>query len=225
MPSLQHPPPYTLLTKWMDGVSGSASARLSPKYDDILEVLRALLRAVPVDEPWYMSQYPGIADFVARTPTETPASHYQKHGYFEGRRPFAPGWSNLTEPAAFAAIRTRLRIVPARGKLLVDITRDEVADVIKAILRSVPVDEPWYRETYPVAAKDVDAGRFSSVTEHYVALGYSQGCLPHEPDVNEAWYVTRYEHIRNGIDSGVARTPKEHFIRIGYQEGCRPTPP
>jgi hypothetical protein len=209
----------------MDSVSAPGAQRLSPQYDDILDVLKSLLRAVPVDEHWYKAQYPGVADFIARTPTETPSTHYQKHGYFERRRPFAPGWRGISDPVPFTEIQSRLRVVPARGRLLVDISRDEMLAIANDILRAVPVDETWYRVTYPKAAADVDQGRLASVTDHYITAGFSSGYLPSDPTVNEAWYVSRYDHVRNGIERGLAKTPKQHFIRIGYREGCRPTPP
>ena len=219
------PPSCLVLTKWMDSVGTPGTRNLSPQYDDILDVLEVVLRAVPVDEPWYLAEYPGVADFIARTPTETAASHYRKHGYFERRRPFAPGWRGLPDPAPFSRIQTRLRIVPARGRLLVDITRDGLFAAIKEILIAVPVDDAWYRATYPKAAADIDNGRFASARDHYLNAGFCAGCLPSDPMVNEAWYLSHYEHVRNGIERGLAVTPTQHFIRIGYQEGCRPIPP
>ncbi|WP_216856474.1 hypothetical protein, partial [Acidisphaera sp. S103] len=56
-------------------------------YDDVVDVLKKFLEAVPVDEDWYLAEYPAIGGFVKRTPTESASSHFYKHGYFEGRKP------------------------------------------------------------------------------------------------------------------------------------------
>jgi hypothetical protein len=222
---MRYVPPYTLLNKWMDGYAVAGSPRLTLPYDDVLDVLKGFLRAIPVNEDWYKAEYKAIPDFLLRMPTETASSHFQKHGYFEGRKPFADGWRGLTAPVRFAELKTRLRIIPMRGRLKVDIGRDDLLGIIKSILIAVPVDEAWYRASYPDAAKALDNGKLASVVDHYTETGYFAGQLPFEIAVDEAWYVSRYEHVRTGLARGVAKSAQDHFTRLGYNEGCRPTPP
>jgi hypothetical protein len=223
--AMRYVPPCSVLEKWMARSVSADGVRLTPTYDDVLDVLRGFLQAIPVDEDWYKAEYPVIEGFLAHSPARTATSHFQKHGYFEGRKPFAPGWRGLTAPVPFAQLATRLRIYPTRGHLQADIARDDFVDWIKIILTAVPVDEAWYRATYPHAAKVIDDGEFPSVTNHYAERGYFDGCLPFNVVVDEDWYVSRYEHVRTGLDRGLARSAQDHFMRMGYTEGCRPTPP
>jgi hypothetical protein len=222
---MQYVPPHTLLSKWMDRHAVAGTTRLTPPYDDLLDVLKGFLQAIPVDADWYKTEYPAVAEFLVRMPTETAGSHFQKHGYFEGRRPFAVGWRNLTDPVPFAQLKTRLRIIPTRGRLRVDIGRDDLLGIIKSILIAVPVDEPWYRNAYPDVAKAMDDGTLPSPAYHYAERGYFEARFPFEIIVDEEWYVSRYDHVRTGLERGVAKSAQDHFMRLGYKEGCRPTPP
>jgi hypothetical protein len=222
---MRYVPPFAALKTWITRHAAADNTRLAPAYDDVLDVLKKFLEAVPVDEDWYMAEYPAICRFVERTPTESVASHFHKHGYFEGRRPFAPGWHDLTEPVPFAQSYDRLRIVPMLGRLRVDIARDDFLALIKNILVAVPVDDPWYCAAYPKAAKKIDNGTYSSAAEHYVERGYFDGCLPFDIIVDEEWYISRYSHVKTGLEHGVATSGRDHFMRVGYSEGCRPAPP
>jgi hypothetical protein len=220
---MKYVPPYTSLAKWIAGAA-AGSSRLTPRYDDVLDVLKAFLQAIPVDGGWYKAEHPAVADFLLRMPTETPSSHFQKHGYFEGRKPFPHGWRGLTEPVPFPQLKTRLRIFPRLGHLSADIGRDDFIGLIKSILIAVPVDTSWYCSTYPKAAKAIDDGTFPSAASHYAAQGYFDGYLPFEFVVDAEWYVARYDHVRIGLKRGVAKSAQDHFMRLGYNEGCRPTP-
>jgi hypothetical protein len=222
---MRYIPPCSVLEKWLAGVTAADSARLSPTYDDVLDVLKGFLQAIPVDEDWYKAKYPGILAFLARSPEHTATSHFQKHGYFERREPFAPGWRGLTAPVPFAQLRTVLRLSPTRGHLRADIARDDFIALIKAILLAVPIDEAWYRATYPRAEKAIADGTFPSLVHHYAEQGYFDGYLPFDMEVDDEWYASRYDHVRIGLQRGVARSAREHFLRIGYSEGCRPAPP
>ena len=222
---MRYVPPFALLNKLLDGCVVSDGGRLMLEYDAVLDVLKAFLRAVPVDGNWYQAEYPAIRDFLARMPLETPASHFQKHGYFEGRRPFSPGWRDLTEPVPFPRLKTSLRIIPARGRLSVEIARDDFFAIIKAVLIAVPVDETWYLATYRDVSKAIADGMFPSATHYYAERGYFAGHLPFDMAVDAEWYVSRYDHVRIGLERGVAKSPQDHFMRLGYNEGCRPTPP
>jgi hypothetical protein len=217
-------PPYALMQKWLGAWTVPGTTRVRAPYDDVLDVLRAMLVIVPVNEEWYLAEYPAVARPVVRTRGETAAIHFRKHGYFEGRQPFADGWCDLRQPVPFLELAKSFRTVVARGGLLADFDRDDFLDAIKKILRLVRVDDEWYRKTYPVAAEDIKFGRSPSAAEHYVTTGYFQGLLPADIDVDADWYMARYAHVRTGLAEGVAHSAKDHFLRIGYGEGCQPTP-
>jgi hypothetical protein len=208
----------------MDAWAVPGSTHVRPPYDDVLDVVRAMIAVVPVDEDWYLAEYPTVARVVLRTPDETAAIHFRKHGYFEGRQPFAAGWRDLRQPVPFRELAKSFRLVVARGGLLADFDRNDFLDSIKTILALVSVDDEWYRKTYPGAADEVLSGRSSSAAEHYATTGYFQGLLPADVDVDDEWYVKRYSHVRVGLAEGVASSAKDHFMRIGYGEGCLPRP-
>jgi hypothetical protein len=222
---MKYIPPYAALQIWMARVAVPGSRRLAPAYDDVLDVLKKILGSVAVDEDWYKAEYPAVSNYLKGAQTETAASHFHKHGYFEGRKPFAPGWRGRTAPVPFAVSCASLRITPIRGRLQVDIARDEFLGLVKNILIAVPVDEVWYRAAYPAPAKEIDGGKFASAADHFIKQGYADGCLPFEIVVDEKWYVTRYRHVRTGLERGVASSVQDHFMRVGYHEGCRPAPP
>jgi hypothetical protein len=222
---MRYVPPYTLLRKWVAEYAVEGNPRLTLPYDDLLDVVKGFLEEIPVDDDWYKAEYPAIAGYLLRMPTETPASHFRKHGYFEGRRPFLPGWRGLTDPVPFAQMKTRLRIIPARGRLRVDIGPDDLLEIIRTLLMAVPIDGSWYQATYSEAAEAIAGGLFASAADHYARQGYFNGNLPFDPVVDEEWYVSRYDHVRVGLSRGHEESAQDHFKRLGYNEGCRPTPP
>jgi hypothetical protein len=222
---MRYVPPFTTMEKWMAGCAVAGSTRLVVTYDDVLDILKGFLAAIPVDEVWYCAQYPAVADYVGRVAGETATTHFRKHGYFEGRKPFEPGWRGLTEPVRFTELTPCLGVSPRHGRLMIDIERDEFINVIKKVLKAVPVDEAWYFANYPKTAALIKNGTFSSGIEHYAELGYFHGQLPFDIAVDDGWYTSRYDHVRIGLERGVAGSAKDHFIRLGYSEGCRPAPP
>jgi hypothetical protein len=59
-----------------------------PEFEVLLE---GYLAAIPFDETWYLSQYPDIRQAQeSGTLGMTPAEHYRRRGYIEGRLPFEP---------------------------------------------------------------------------------------------------------------------------------------
>jgi hypothetical protein len=218
-------PPYALMDRWLTACTVPGTTRVRPSYDDVLDVLRAMIAIVPVNEEWYLTQYPDVVGFMSRLPDETATSHFRKHGYFNGRLPFADGWQGLRAPVRFTELTRNLRIVPARGMLYAEMEREDFLVMVRVLLRTLSVDELWYRKAYPEAANEIDATGIATAAEHYATSGYFKGWLPVDIDVDPDWYVARYGHVRNGLAAGVATSAKDHFLRIGYGEGCQPTPP
>lgn len=216
-------PPYTLLKQWMGRHVMAETARLRLLYDDVLDVLKELLQPIPVDEAWYKAEYPAVAEYLVRGMTETAKSHFQKHGYFEGRKPFAPGWRGLPEPTPFAQLQSRLRIIPSRGRLIVEIEHNDFLGIVSDLLTAVPVDQTWYRTAYPDVVKELDDG--TSAVYHYARQGYFEDRMPFDITVDPEWYVSRYQHVRMALERGDARSAQDHFMRAGYIEGCRPRAP
>jgi hypothetical protein len=214
-------PPYRLLGAWIASHQVPGTECLRCPYDDVIDILRAFVTLVPVDEAWYTTEYSQVSAHVAAT-GETATQHFRKHGYFEHRLPFASGWRGLVPPDTFATVQKALAPAPVRGRLLVRIDLPVLLGIVRSALRFVHVDEAWYSAAYPWT---LDGGRFPTARSHYINSGYFEDCLPASVRVDEAWYLARYAHVRNGLADGSASSAKDHFMRIGYGEGCQPAPP
>jgi hypothetical protein len=51
--------------------------------------LRCMTERIPVDQNWYRSKYPDVADAIEAGLVADARDHYVRHGYFEHRMPFA----------------------------------------------------------------------------------------------------------------------------------------
>jgi hypothetical protein len=56
--------------------------------ESFVQALRLLLRGVQVDEHWYVTAYPDIAEAIAAGAVKSAKNHFVENGYFEGRLPF-----------------------------------------------------------------------------------------------------------------------------------------
>jgi len=222
MTTLSYVPPCDLLMQWLDISPSASDGRLAIRYDDTIDVLKAFVGAIPVDEAWYLAEYPAVAELVRNVRTETAASHFRMHGYFEGRRPFAARWNGYAEPVPFNRLKPRLRLTPTRDGLKAFVSRDEFIALVKQLLSAVPVDAEWYFHYYPIPEIGFDG---SSRATHFAEVGYFNGWLPSDIVVDAEWYQRRYEHVRRGLELGFAVDAKDHFLKMGYREGCRPIPP
>lgn len=50
--------------------------------------MRSLLQQIPVDDAWYLTRYPDVAEAIKDQLVSGAADHYVRHGYFENRLPF-----------------------------------------------------------------------------------------------------------------------------------------
>lgn len=107
---------------------------------------------------------------------------------------------------------------PAKG-----IGLEELKQVIRLLLRSVPVDETWYRSRYADVAEAIDAGTYRSARHHFVEEGYFEGRLPAAQQIDERWYIRQYDDVAQGLRNGDFASAQEHFVKFGYYEGRAPT--
>ncbi len=122
----------------------------------------------------------------------------------------------------FSALKNAVKLVSLKGQLKIDLTYDEFLAIIRQLLQAAPVDEAWYRASYPDVAEAIEAGTYRSAKHHFVANGYLEGRRPFPMDVDENWYLTAYPDVRDGIEDGLFVSAQEHFTRHGYDEGRRP---
>jgi hypothetical protein len=63
---------------------------VSCSVDDFLKLVPAVFTLVPVDEAWYLRQYPEIRESIEKGLIASALEHYRKHGVLEGRLPHEP---------------------------------------------------------------------------------------------------------------------------------------
>jgi len=80
-------PSFKLLQQRFSVVKAKRRRKLNNSYDEILDIIRLLLRGVRVDETWYLNEYPDIADALAAGEVKSARQHFVNSGYFEGRLP------------------------------------------------------------------------------------------------------------------------------------------
>lgn len=61
---------------------------ITATYAQFTTLIRSLLQVIEVDEVWYLSQYPDVADAIRNGIVTSAQEHFMNDGYFEGRIPF-----------------------------------------------------------------------------------------------------------------------------------------
>jgi hypothetical protein len=82
------PLPFAQVKATLKMVPIRAALRVHIAHDAILQLVGRLLDAIPVDEAWYRTRYPGVADAIDRGVFASAKHHFVKHGYQEVRWPF-----------------------------------------------------------------------------------------------------------------------------------------
>ncbi len=80
-------PTFKLLKQRLSIVTVNGQLKVNNSYDEFLDIMRILLRGVHVDETWYISEYPDIAEAIAAGEVKSGRQHFIDSGYFEGRLP------------------------------------------------------------------------------------------------------------------------------------------
>src|SRR5262249_19320104 len=102
------------------------------------------------------------------------------------------------------------------------LTKDQLFSFIRNLLRSVPVDEEWYRKTYPDVDEAIEEGRIASGREHFISSGYFEGRKAGRTVVDENFYLATYPDVAEGIEFGEIQSAQEHFETHGAEEGRLP---
>ncbi len=82
--------PFSKLKNSFRVVSVGGQLKLDMTYDELVDTIKKLLQAVPVDEGWYRTCYPDVAEAIDAGAYRNAKHHFVDYGYFEGRRPFLP---------------------------------------------------------------------------------------------------------------------------------------
>jgi hypothetical protein len=79
-------PPFKVVRGRMTIVTVNGKTKINNSYDEIIEVIKLLLRGVAFDETWYLSKYTDVAEAVKAGIFKSGRHHFIEVGYFEGRR-------------------------------------------------------------------------------------------------------------------------------------------
>ena len=122
----------------------------------------------------------------------------------------------------FETIKGMLNLTTTRGSTRVNMTYEEMQQMVRALLLAIPVDEEFYLTRNPDVAAGILTGTIRSAQEHFVDHGYFEGRLPYFIAVDEAWYQSNHSDIVDTIRSGEYASGQDHFDGPGYPEGRQP---
>ena len=128
----------------------------------------------------------------------------------------------MTYVAPFAFLKQRNKINAATDIDHVVLSYRDFLDVLRSLLRGMPVDENWYLREYPDVDEAVRAGIFKSAKHHFVQNEYFEGRRPGYCEVDEDWYLLTYPDVSSAIDAKLLASATEHFHLSGYEEGRLP---
>ncbi|HEX4507340.1 MAG TPA: hypothetical protein VH722_16540 [Alphaproteobacteria bacterium] len=83
-------PPFKVLKQSLSTAAVRGVSKVNNSYEEILGIISLLLRGVEVDETWYLTQYPHLADALKTGEIKSARNHFIHSGYFEGRLPREP---------------------------------------------------------------------------------------------------------------------------------------
>ena len=81
-------PPFNAMRAMVriDDVQGKLT--VSASYEEFLDLIRAVLSVIEVDDAWYLEKYPDVAEAIKAGKIKSAREHFMSNGYFEGRLPF-----------------------------------------------------------------------------------------------------------------------------------------
>lgn len=93
---------------------GNSAVNLS--LDEFKEIVKLLLRGVDVDEDWYLSENPDVAQAIKSGGFKSARHHFIEEGYFEGRKPYRfrvnEPWYLTTYPDVAESIKAGRSLSP-----------------------------------------------------------------------------------------------------------------
>jgi hypothetical protein len=122
----------------------------------------------------------------------------------------------------FETIKGLLNITTARGKTRVDMTYEDLQNLIRSLLSALEVDEAFYLARNQDVVEGIRNGAIGSAREHFVDHGYFEGRLPYRIEVDETWYRQTHADVAETIGRGEYASGQDHFDGPGYPEGREP---
>jgi len=125
----------------------------------------------------------------------------------------------------YSQLRDKLSVNSKTGELIATVKLGDIENFIGLMLLAIPVDEDWYRRTYPDIDEAIRQGLIGSGREHFVRNGYLEGRHPFAMAIDEDWYLSAYQDIASAVSAGAFASAKDHFTSYGYEEGRMPGRP
>jgi hypothetical protein len=109
---MKYLPPFSVIEKKVASINEGCRNENGTTNDDLIDLIKHFLRAIPVDEIWYCKSYPDVAEAIAKKVHRSATEHFVEHGYFEGRQPYEPEvdeiWYVETNPDVKAGVEAGL---------------------------------------------------------------------------------------------------------------------
>ena len=80
--------PFSELKKNIKIVSDKGQLKVTMSYEAFMLIVRELLKPLPMDEVFYKTMYPDVAEAIADGIHRSVKEHFIENGYSEGRLPF-----------------------------------------------------------------------------------------------------------------------------------------
>lgn len=184
-----------------------------------------------VDEAWYLSNNPDIAEAVAAGWISSGAQHYAQYGQAEGRQPNAlsDNRGNAFSESAYLAANPDIREAVSKGwfdsgydhYLAYGRAEGRTAYPSQSLLRT-GFDEAAYLAANPDIAQAVGRGEFANGYEHFARLGAAEGRTPNA-FFDAAWYLAHNPDVAAVITHGKVASAVDHFMLYGWREGRDPS--
>ncbi|HUN39743.1 MAG TPA: hypothetical protein VMU81_05595 [Acetobacteraceae bacterium] len=82
-------PPFEKIKAMLHITDDNGTSVVTGSFGEFLDLVRALLACVQVDEAWYLNTYADVAQAIEEGKVANARDHFINDGYFEGRWPFA----------------------------------------------------------------------------------------------------------------------------------------
>lgn len=86
---MKYLPPFDVVKRCVEMSTSKGQLMATASYANLINMIKLLLSAIDVDEEWYLTNYPDVAEAIAHGHTTSAKQHFIDDGYFEGRIPFA----------------------------------------------------------------------------------------------------------------------------------------
>ena len=85
---MNYVPPFEGIKTFVTFAAVKGELTINATYQQFTSLVRTLLQGIEVNEAWYLTQYPDVAEAVRDGIVDSAREHFLNDGYFEGRVPF-----------------------------------------------------------------------------------------------------------------------------------------